>query len=121
MPCTFQHPPGAEARSFIASREVTLDPGASAGTPAGDQGPGRSLPGPGRGAIPCKVRADTGQATRAHRQGHLEAPGRQGRLGLEGPGPAGPHHLVESRRHRRVLLGAPPSTEERQVACQADC
>jgi hypothetical protein len=25
MLCTFQHPPGAEARSFIASREATLD------------------------------------------------------------------------------------------------
>jgi hypothetical protein len=25
MPCTFQHPPGAEARSFIASREAGLD------------------------------------------------------------------------------------------------
>ena len=45
----FQHPPGAEARSFIASREVTLDPGASAGTPVRRQGPGRSLPGPDAG------------------------------------------------------------------------
>ena len=25
MLCTFQHPPGAEARSFIASREDDLD------------------------------------------------------------------------------------------------
>jgi hypothetical protein len=34
------------ARSFIASREVTLDPGASADTPVRRQGPGGSLPGP---------------------------------------------------------------------------
>jgi|1185.fasta_scaffold927537_2 hypothetical protein len=33
MSSNFQHPPGAEARSFIASCEVTLDPGASTDTP----------------------------------------------------------------------------------------
>ena len=57
MLCTFQHPPGAEARSFIASREVTLDPGASA-DPAGLTA--RARPEAGPEARAANLRSDRG-------------------------------------------------------------
>jgi hypothetical protein len=53
MLCTFQHPPGAEARSFIASREVTLDLEPLRAPRAGTKGQaGRPAP-PRRAARPA--------------------------------------------------------------------
>jgi hypothetical protein len=55
------------------TREVTLDPGASADTPVRNQGPGRSLPGPDAGhplqGAGGHGAASSGQATAAPRAG----------------------------------------------------